>query len=51
MGRDDTEPCICEAWDHGPQGCWAVVKVGAGKSDEKTAEKLKFNHPSYTQHP
>lgn len=44
MGRDNTEACVCEARDHGPQGCWAVVKLGARRSDGRTAEELKFNH-------
>lgn len=35
---------MCKARDRGPQGCWAVVKVGSGKSSERTAEELKFSH-------
>lgn len=34
----------CEAQDHGLQGCWAMVKLRAGKSNERTAEELNFNH-------
>lgn len=44
MRRDNTEESVYGAWDRGPQGCWAVVKVGVGKSDEGTAENLQFSN-------